>query len=171
MSSRPSTAPKSKGRAKKPASKAANGKTKEIKAPNSAATKSIPVAEERERSASEKDEDDSEEEDDIDEVGMNRLMELLGEGELDDIAKAQLGMLNGDEDEDEEEKSSEDEEDSDDGEESEGDGKVDEETHKEPMDLVQEGLEEVDLEDAESVDEDAIVRQKIVTNNEVRPTT
>ncbi|CAG7853074.1 SubName: Full=Related to EBP2-required for pre-rRNA processing and ribosomal subunit assembly {ECO:0000313/EMBL:CCA70824.1} [Serendipita indica DSM 11827] len=94
----------------------------------------------------ESDENESEESDDVDEKGMQRLMDLLGEDELDDIAKLQLGMVNGEEEEEESENENEES-----GQESDSD----------------EIPEEVDLEDVSSVDEDVVPRQKLLIDNRI----
>jgi rRNA-processing protein EBP2 len=103
---------------------------------------------------------------DVDEEGMNRLLELLGDDGLDDFAKYQLGLVS---------KSGDSEDDSDfvanmedvedQGEDS--DDENEEQGQKEPESTVLEALEDVDLEDVSSVDEDAVPRQKILINNAV----
>jgi hypothetical protein len=140
-------------------------------------------------------EDDDDESEDIDEAGMQRLMKHFQGEELDDIAKYQLGALGEEEDEEDEEiqdedgdsnaisedeEENEDEEDDEDEEVEEDDDDEEEDTLKPQKsstsnaqlngtaitNLIEE-VEEVDLEDASSVDEDAVVRQKIVINNKV----
>ncbi|KAA1474755.1 eukaryotic rRNA processing [Dentipellis sp. KUC8613] len=103
---------------------------------------------------------------------MERLMKILGEDGLDDFDRAQLGILGGDEedeDEDEGEEGSEegggvDDDDDDDDEDVSADEEEDE--HAEGEDDEEEE-EDVALEDAESVDEDAVPRQKIEVNNKI----
>jgi rRNA-processing protein EBP2 len=156
MSSKPSQA--------KPAKyllKPSNGTKKGIKPSKAAPPQPTRVAEPLEQSSDEnsdedvsehdsESENDSDESDDVDEAGMNRLMELLGEGGLDDIAKEQLGLLQAD---------SDDEEDHHVGEDSEDD--------EQEVDDLEDNFEDVDLEDAEEVDEDVVPHQKILINNKV----
>ena len=104
--------------------------------------------------------EEEDEDDGVDDEGMEKLMMALGD-DLDDVGRVQLEVLNGAEDgfsESEESGSGdeEEEESQDEGGEKGGD---------------EDGEEgEVELEDIESVDEDAVPRQKIVTNNKVRLT-
>jgi rRNA-processing protein EBP2 len=107
--------------------------------------------------------DTGSESDDVDEEGMNRLLELLGDDGLDDFAKYQLGLVS---------KSGDSEDDSDfvanmEDEEDQGEETDDEEGQGEPESTMLEALEDVDLEDVSSVDEDAVPRQKILINNAV----
>jgi rRNA-processing protein EBP2 len=150
MSSKPSQAKPTKYLLKP-----SNRVKKDVK-PSKAAPQRTRVAEAQKKSPDEdvseddsESENDSEESDDVDEAGMNRLMELLGEEGLDEIAKEQLGLLQADEDEEDDEdvKGSEDDE--------------------QDVDGLEDDLQEVDLEDAEEVDEDAIPHQKIRINNNV----
>jgi rRNA-processing protein EBP2 len=107
--------------------------------------------------------DTGSESEDVDEEGMDRLLELLGDDGLDDFAKYQLGLVS---------KSGDSEDDSDfveDGEDrdEEIDDENEEEGQEEPESTMLEALEDVDLEDVSSVDEDAVPRQKLLINNAV----
>lgn len=127
-------------------------------------------------------EDLSDEEDgDVDEEGMAKLLNALGEDGLDDIGKMQLEILEQDAgsssgDEDGSEEGIEEAEESDangssEGEEEEGEGAEDDAESGNEVEEAEEGIdneEVVALEDAESVDEDAVPRQKIVTDNKVQ---
>ncbi|KAL5482909.1 EBP2_2 [Sanghuangporus weigelae] len=118
---------------------------------------------------------------------MKRLMKALGEDGLDDVGRLQLEALQvegdseeekGDDSEEQEESASEAEEET--GEEDEGENVSDSESekedgkakisrpgHQEEEDEDEVEDEEIALEDAESVDEDVVPRQKIVTNNKI----
>jgi rRNA-processing protein EBP2 len=145
-------------------------------------------------SSSSDDDDDDDDDDGVDEAGMNRLMELLGDDGLDEFGAAQLKALadsgidddeneagedeaseDGDEssasqsgasnqDEEEEEDHDEDKEISD----SEHESRDNDEEHAEQNEDEEEE-EVMALDDASSVDEDAVPRQKIVINNTVCP--
>ncbi|KAF8625935.1 hypothetical protein AX17_006661 [Amanita inopinata Kibby_2008] len=125
------------------------------------------------------DEDEDEDDEDVDQEGMERLMKALGEDGLDDFERAQLIALRGgpsDEDEDDGvnhvEESEEGEEESNDESGSEGDEVRDEadeesgEDGEKPEDEEEEERE-VALDDVESIDEDAVPRQKIEIDNKV----
>ena len=101
--------------------------------------------------------------DDVDEKGMNRLIELLGDDGLDDLDKYQLGLLSKRGETDEEDDDSAVNKDEELVEKEEGE----EEEEEEPTSAMAEALEDVDLEDVSSVDEDAVPRQKILINNAV----
>jgi rRNA-processing protein EBP2 len=107
--------------------------------------------------------DTGSESDDVDEEGMNRLLELLGDDGLDDFAKYQLGLVSKSGDSEDDSDFVEDREDQ--GEEI--DDENEEEGQEEPESTMLEALEDVDLEDVSSVDEDAVPRQKILINNAV----
>ena len=118
------------------------------------------------------DEDDSGDEEDVDEDGMNRLMEALGEDGLDDFAQEQLRALEGDEEGDEDE-ADDDDEDAVSGEEAEEDvegqdGSDEDEEAEEagPSDEMPVPVDE--LSEEEMLDEDAIPRQKVEIDNKVR---
>lgn len=116
----------------------------------------IPLPEESSSSESDN-EDDSENSSDIevDEAGMKRLIEALGEDGLDEFDQAQLIALEGGksgESEDEDQSASGENENEDDG--------ASENDELEEEELV--ALDEVD-----SVDEDAVPRQKIEIDNKV----
>ncbi|EJC99019.1 Ebp2-domain-containing protein [Fomitiporia mediterranea MF3/22] len=128
------------------------------------------------------DNDDDDDDDGVDEGGMKKLMKALGEDGLDDVGRMQLDALEGeDEDGEDDDEDSEIDEGDEDGdmqiqelveadsdEESESDdeeGSVHGEAELDEDD--DDDDDEVALEDAESVDEDAVPRQKIITNNKV----
>ena len=124
-------------------------------------------------------EDEEEDEDDetggVDEPGMKRLMELLGDDALDEFDAAQLDALKGDDSGDEEGSESGSEDGSEEGElegplsdeDSEDD---DGEGGEEDVEMQDEDGEDiVALDDVSSVDEDAVPRQKVVIDNKVRP--
>jgi len=103
--------------------------------------------------------------DGVDEEGMARLMEVLGEDGLDELGKVQLEALVG-------ESGSEEEEESEAGS---GDQEVDgideigelsDESNEEDNDE-DEGHSEMAIDEAPSVDEDAIPHQKLEVDNEV----
>jgi hypothetical protein len=127
------------------------------------------------------DEEENEEESDdegVDAEGMEKLMKALGEDGLDEYEQAQLQVLRGEQDEewetDEEEvegksgeSADEDEEEEDGDEEAEGSdiGKI----IQGPSDNEEEQEDAIALDDVDdSVDEDAIPRQKIEIDNKVR---
>jgi rRNA-processing protein EBP2 len=122
-----------------------------------AATKSKVVAEQvpvGEASEGEGMEVRSEDEEDVDEEGLQRLMDALGEDGLGDFERAQLHALGGlSEAEDEEGSGSEEEE---------LDAEEEEEEEEE-----EEKEEELALDEVDSVDEDAVPRQKIEIDNKV----
>ena len=104
----------------------------------------------------------------VDRVGMERLMELLGEDGLDDFDRAQLESLAG-EDED-----NEDIEDDDEGEEDEevsdgGKAKNHSEAEEGEVGEVKSNGDAIplDLDEAESIDEDAVPKQKLEIDNQV----
>jgi hypothetical protein len=131
-------------------------------------TKKPPLPE----SSSEADEDEEESDDEgVDGEGMERLMKALGKDGLDEYEQAQLQMLGGEDEEewetDEEEKDGEagesGEEDSD--EEAEG---LDDENVIEGPSGEEEEQDDIALDDVDdSVDEDAVPRQKIEIDNKV----
>lgn len=133
--------------------------------------KKSPVAKINEPVAGSSDEESAEdiesgsESDDVDEEGMNRLIELLGDDGLDDFAQYQLGLVSqaGDGDEDE----GTDIEDQEDGEEQVEDDDASEEEGEEPGAAILEALEDVNLEDVSSIDDDTVPRQKLIINNAV----
>ncbi|KAG8802620.1 rRNA-processing protein and EBNA1-binding protein ebp2, partial [Serendipita sp. 399] len=147
-----------------------NGKAAHIKASQQK------VAERRKREETDEDtEKDSEghsddsEFDDVDEVGMNRLMELLGDDGLDDIAKLQLGIIDNEEHEDEGGEVAEDDSEAEEEEEGrEHEGSEQGENFEASGDsdaLVDEEEQEIDLEDVSSIDEDVVPKQKLIINN------
>jgi rRNA-processing protein EBP2 len=98
----------------------------------------------------------------VDEEGMARLMEVLGEDGLDELGKAQLEALageSGSEEEEESEAGSADQEEEDGIEET---GALSDED---------EGPPEMAIDEAPSVDEDAIPHQKLEVDNEVHTAT
>ena len=126
--------------------------------------------------AEDSDEQSGDDDSGVDEEGMKKLMKALGDDGLDDYEQAQLIALMGDEEE--EEVDEEDGSESDDGEgdqsrdteagieEGSSDGSEDEED-----DLDDAEEEEVALDGVESVDEDAVPRQKIEIDNKVSSST
>ncbi|KDR83016.1 hypothetical protein GALMADRAFT_238776 [Galerina marginata CBS 339.88] len=139
-------------------------------------------------------EEEGEEEDDdgVDEEGMARLMKLLGDDGLDELGQAQLDALAGDSDEDEEGSSVDGDEDIDDGdlgldEENEEELILSDEEDEEDEDEDEDELdrevisdsehtveaagdeedEEIPLDEVDSVDEDAVPRQKVEIDNKV----
>jgi rRNA-processing protein EBP2 len=110
--------------------------------------------------------DSGSESDDIDEAGMDRLLELLGDDGLDDFARYQLGLLSktGDSEDDSDLVVNMDDEEE---QEEESEEENEEKGEEEPESTVLEALEDVDLEDVSSVDEDVVPRQKILINNAV----
>jgi len=152
-----------------------NTKKKEKKAPKAETTKNVPppkldVVEAEEEDDAEEDEDD--EDDGVDEEGMARLMKALGDNGIDDLGRMQLEALageeGGDEEESDEEDVSEDEEagendegsdDDDDDDEDEDENEAEDNEKKVPADVA--------VDDADSVDDDAIPQQKILVDNKV----
>ncbi|KAF7331657.1 hypothetical protein MKEN_00045400 [Mycena kentingensis (nom. inval.)] len=103
----------------------------------------------------------------VDEAGLERLMQALGEDGLDDFDRAQLGLAAGDDDEDsEEDEEFEPPQNDESGSESE---EVVDEEDMDSGDDDEEGDEEdeqdVPLDEVESVDADAVPRQKIEIDN------
>lgn len=184
--------PSKKARAHKDAKNtpAATAKTSAKSAPKAAGkAKAVPHApapvEEDEEAWEDEDEDgdeeDEDEDDGVDEEGMARLMKLLGDDGLDDVGQAQLDALvgsgsgSGSEDEnDEEEEEGEDVEEGEDSEvDNEDEANDSEEEHdEEDVDMGEDEDEEaIPLDEAETVDEDAVPRQKVEIDNKVRFTT
>lgn len=172
MSSKPSKSAKLKGKHTESPLKPSNGLKKDVKVSKAALPQPTRVAKKaNESSDDEKSEEDvseeendnesySEESEDVDAAGINRLMELLGDGELDDIAKSQLELLQaGEDDEEDEEDEDEDNEDEEESDE--------EQPEREGVNGLEGEMEEVDLEDVEEIDEDAVPYQKIIINNKV----
>lgn len=116
--------------------------------------------------------DDEDETGGVDEAGMKRLMELLGDDALDEFDAAQLdaltGVVSGDEENSEAGSDSGSEEDEEEGPLSDEDSEDDDEEEQEEEDDEEagEGASEDDdedviaLDDVSSVDEDAVPRQK-----------
>ena len=128
---------------------------------------------------------DDEEDDGIDEEGMAMLMKALGDDGLDEFGQAQLQSLAGDDDDspaDEEDEGEDDEKlgveideedeiSGDEGDEDENEASEDEdENENEEEEEGAEGDEDVKvaLDEVESVDEDAVPRQKIEIDDKVR---
>ncbi|CAE6457733.1 unnamed protein product [Rhizoctonia solani] len=172
------------------------GKLSETSKPPPPPVVEAPTSTSVEADAESSDEDSEDSEDDgVDEEGMNRLMKLLEQDGLDDIAEHQLSELGiGDNSEEEESQDEEDsEEESEEGEDilDDGDGAsesgwVDEDgemddsetdgtsklnpTTQEESEDEEDGEETEDvvaLDEASEVDEDVVPKQKIVINNEV----
>lgn len=164
-----------------PAAVSPKSKSKKESKKSKAAAVKAPV-EVPETASDEDDEDWEDEEEDVeddeddgvDEEGMKKLMKALGEGGLDDVGQMQLDALEGEEEESEEEGSededkegSEDDEDEDVEEDEISSVKI----GKTPVSAEAEDEDDEDqiaLEDAESVDEDAVPHQKITLDNKVR---
>ena len=91
---------------KKEIRKSVKGKTKAIPSPAKASSPDIAIDEEESEWS---DEDEDEENGGVSEKGMKRLMELVGEGDLDDFEMGMLAAQDG-EDEDDEEEDDDDEE-------------------------------------------------------------
>ncbi|KIM29997.1 hypothetical protein M408DRAFT_328429, partial [Serendipita vermifera MAFF 305830] len=149
--------------------------SKESQKKGSVAKTKAPVKELSDEESAE-DNENSSESDDVDEEGMNRLMELLGDDGLDDFAKYQLGLVSaaGEDDEEDDSDAENDEENDDDDEESDEDDEEAEDgadsqegENAEPEATMVEALEDVDLEDVSSIDDDAVPRQKLIINNSV----
>jgi rRNA-processing protein EBP2 len=143
---------------------------------------------------SEEDEESDSDNGGIDGEGMERLMKALGDDGLDDFDQAQLDLALGDEDdwstddegEGDDEASEEtvegeafsgegmddsQEEESDKDEEGDGDGDGEGDDEEDEFKGISDGAVEqndIALDDVESVDEDAVPRQKIEIDNEVR---
>ncbi|KAJ7250027.1 eukaryotic rRNA processing protein EBP2-domain-containing protein, partial [Mycena haematopus] len=161
--------------------KGSKDKPKPSKAkPKDADVISIPPAEAEDNSDEEADADSSEDSDDdgVDEVGMERLMKALGDDGLDEFEQMQLHLTLGGENEAEngDDEDTSDEEfildknagegsgvESSDSEE----GDDEEEFEDDEGEDVEEGEADVALDDVESVDEDAVPRQKIEIDNTV----
>ncbi|KAG5715343.1 hypothetical protein E4T56_gene7408, partial [Termitomyces sp. T112] len=169
----PPTAKTSKGPDKKASSSKAT-KSSPLKV-SKVAPPPEPADEGMEDDEGEEDEDDSGDEG-VDEEGMARLMNALGEDGLDDFDRAQLNLALGKEDEDGSD--SEEDEDSASGEDVEevASDAEDEDKEKQEVSEDEEGKadedeeeeeEDVLLEDAEHLDEDAVPRQKIEIDNKV----
>ena len=128
-----------------------------------------------ENEAGSEDESDSEDDEGVDDKGMERLMKLLGEDGLDDFARAELGALTADDEadgEEDESKSEADEKTEDEDEDEDEDVNIAEQEihHSRSLDGEVNGQEverEINLEDAESVDDDVILKQKVEIDNKV----
>ncbi|KAF8755019.1 Eukaryotic rRNA processing protein EBP2 [Rhizoctonia solani] len=155
------------------------GKLSETSKPPPPPVVEAPTSTGVEADAESSDEDSEDSEDDgVDEEGMNRLMKLLEQDGLDDIAEHQLSELGiGDNSEEEESQDEEDsEEESEEGEDilDDGDGASESgwlnPTTQEESEDEEDGEETEDvvaLDEASEVDEDVVPKQKIVINNEV----
>ena len=155
---------------KKEVRKASKGKNKAQspksilkKAPTAAVDDDEGMDEEWEDELSDEDESEDEDEENggVSEEGMKRLMELVGEEDLDDYERARLGM-NGEAEEDEDLSGDEEEEEEEDGEEEENQDADEVEGEAQEDEIA---LDEIDS-DA-SVDEDAVPVRKVVTDNKV----
>lgn len=164
----PQTLPKSVLKAQK-----SKPKTKEI-GPPGPVTKKV-----EEGSGSDPEEEEDCDEDDIDDAGMKRIIELLGDDGLDEFAQYQLEVLGeqGSEDEDNETESDEDYSDvqEDTGSENEAtdeptrEGKDIGDDEDEDIDVTEDMLDDaVDVEDLSEFDEDAVPRQRLEYMNVVR---
>jgi hypothetical protein len=91
---------------KKDLRKSVKGKTKAIPSPAKASSPDIEVDEEESEWS---DEDEDEENGGVSEKGMKRLMELVGEGDLDEFEMGMLAAQDGEDEDDEEEDDDEDE--------------------------------------------------------------
>ncbi|EUC63333.1 rRNA processing protein Ebp2 [Rhizoctonia solani AG-3 Rhs1AP] len=154
----------------------------------------LPASTGAEADAEPSDEDSEDSEDDgVDEEGMSKLMKLLGNDGLDDIAEQQLSELGlGDSEESEDEDSEKDSEDgeevAEDGSDASESGWVDEDAEmdgpgsdvagklkisnevaedEEGSEDEEDADEAVALDEASEVDEDVVPKQKVVINNEV----
>ena len=173
---RPSTEPKKRTEKKK-----SKGDNAPVAGPSKPKEKPVEEKVEELSSVSELDEDDDE---GVNEEGMTKLMQLLGEDGLDDFGQMQLQALDGEGEESgegeansgEEDVQSSEEAESDEGSEDEEDAgkeqKLDDESDSsgdedEGVSEGDDGANEVALEDAEEVDEDAVPQQKLVINNKV----
>ncbi len=108
----------------------------------------------------------SSEEQDVDQEGMEKLMAALGEDGLDEFAQAELRALVGETEDEDQGSGSEvegEEEEVSDGEDENEDPEEDEEDNQEN----DEPLEDIPLDEAESVDEDAVLKQKVEIDNKV----
>ncbi|KAJ1303250.1 hypothetical protein OPQ81_011447 [Rhizoctonia solani] len=176
----------------KAAPKLSKPKAKESETPKQPPTPVVeaPTSTGADADAESSDEDSEDSEDDgVDEEGMQRLMKLLGDDGLDEIAERQLselGLANDseedsqDEDEGSEEEGSEEEEVAEAGHDASESGWVDEDGEMDGPDsdiaakeaVAEEESDEEDeeavaLDEASEVDEDVVPKQKIVINNEV----
>ncbi|CAL1712198.1 unnamed protein product [Somion occarium] len=141
------------------------------------------VEDEESVGSQEHEEDSSDDEEDVDEEGMKKLMVALGEDGLDEFAQTELRALTGDEDSDEEESDAEEgseiaEEDVDEvdaqqsGDEDEEvqEGASEDEDEERAVESERDEDEEeqdIPLDEAESVDEDVVPRQKIEIDNKI----
>ena len=128
--------------------------------PNSKVAQPAPSHESDANGFDEPQDDDEEEDSGVDDEGLEKLMNALGEDGLSEFDLAQLRMLSGSAAG--EEGSNGEEADSTDGEE---DG-----VNTEPQEQAEEAGEEIALddEDVDSVDQDAIPRRKVQVDNKVR---
>ena len=165
----PQTLPKSVSKARK-----SKPKTKEIEPTQEPVTKKVD-----EGSGSDSEEEDDCDEDDINEAGMKRIIELLGDDGLDRFAQYQLEVLGeqGSEEENDEIESGEGYSDVQDDNESENEapispskeGEATGDDEDEDLDVTQDVLEaEADIEDLSEVDGDAVLRQQLEYMNTVR---
>ena len=133
-----------------------------------------------EGSGSDSDEEEDGDENDIDEAGMKRIIDLLGDDGLDEFAQYQLGVLGGQGSEEEDDEIGSGEESTDT---KEGDGNENEASDKpigpskeedsgddedEEAAATQDALDsDIDLEGLSEVDEDAVPRQRLMYTNDV----
>lgn len=172
-----SNKPTSAGAPSKSAGQKTKPKASKIKAAPPPPSSPPPAALGDDKDNDEEDEEESDSEDDgVDEQGMKRLMDALGDDGLDEFASAQLeGLDVSDKNEDGGEEEWSDIEDEEaakasDGSDSEDGNDEDDEEESEAGDMQddEELGDVVALDDVSDVDEDAVPRQKIVINNKVR---
>jgi rRNA-processing protein EBP2 len=173
-STQPQTFSKSVSKSKK-----SKPKSKEVEPTPESETKKVD-----EGSGSDSEEEEDGDQDDIDEAGMKRIMELLGDDGLDEFAQYQLGVLGGQDSEEEDEETGSQGE----GEDLREDSEYENEAAVRPLSpskdveaiggeeedqdiaATQDDLDDgVDLEDISEVDEDAVPRQRLEYMNAVGP--
>ena len=170
-SKQPHTLPKTVSKTQK-----SEPKSKEIESAAKRRVKKID-----EGSGSDSNEEEDGDEDDIDEAGIKRIIDLLGDDGLDEFAQYQLGVLGGQgsEEEDDEIVPNEESTDTQEGGDSEheasdkpiGPSKEDEDSwddEDEDATVTQDAVDsEVDLEGLSEVDEDVVPRQRLMYANDV----
>ncbi|KAL5531181.1 hypothetical protein ACEPAG_4057 [Sanghuangporus baumii] len=159
-----------------------NGRRKPVPKPALSGSKSESGEEEEEESQAtemedeglsdsgeDNDENDDDDDDGVDEEGMKKLMKALGEDGLDDVGRLQLEALQVEDDSEKEEgdDSEEQEESASESEKEDRKANISRLEHQEEEDEGEDEDKDVALEDAESVDEDAVPRQKIITDNKI----
>lgn len=145
------------------------GKQKEKVVTQTEVVQVVPETNEQDSEDSEEEEEDDEENGGVTEEGMQRLMQALGDEPLDEFDNAQLESLVGDDDDDSEEEAEGSDEEAVENSDAENDNEeVDSAGSEAGLDADETEEEDIALDDVESIDDDAVPKQKVEIDNEVR---